>query len=183
MRRVLVAIRFLVATWRAASRFIRTASRFCMRRFAARTYRKILAAKVYIYFLNPLQLPTNLLPRPYHPRTRAAASSDFALRRNPRMQRRWWQDGTAQVRRWCSACTYRRAGMGGGWEASACIPVFPPCNEKILIMHLHLSKTVATRRAASFRWVLHQRIAFLPIDEICYLVLGRGGAERSECPP
>ncbi len=45
--------------------------------------------------------------------------------------------------------------MGGGWEASACIPVFPPCNEKILIMHLHLSKTVATRRAASFKMALH----------------------------
>lgn len=69
MRCVLVAIRFLVATWRAASRFIRTASRFCMRRFAARTYRKILAAKVYIYFLNPLptpnQPPTKAVPSPY----------------------------------------------------------------------------------------------------------------------
>ncbi len=31
-------------------------------------------------------------------------------------------------------------------------------------------------------WALPQRVTFLPIGEICYCILGRGGAERSECP-
>gem|GEM_PF-4162612 len=41
---------------------------------------------------------------------------------------------------------------------------------------------ITMRRAASFMWEL-QIITFLSIDEICYRVLGRSGAERSECPP
>ena len=35
---------------------------------------------------------------------------------------------------------------------------------------------------ASFMWEL-QIITFLSTGEICYRVLGRGDAERSECPP
>ena len=32
-------------------------------------------------------------------------------------------------------------------------------------------------------WALPQRVTFLPIFEIGHGALGRGGAERSECPP
>ena len=37
---------------------------------------------------------------PYHRRISSSASSDFALRRNPNMQRPRYGDGTAMVRRW-----------------------------------------------------------------------------------
>ncbi len=32
-------------------------------------------------------------------------------------------------------------------------------------------------------WALPQRVTFLPVGEIGHCALGRGGAERSECPP
>ena len=45
-------------------------------------------------------LNTCAVPTPYQPETCVASCSDFALRRNPRMQRRWYGDGTAQIRGW-----------------------------------------------------------------------------------
>ena len=47
---------------------------------------------------SPTQHRTCVVPSSYHRRTRVASCSDFALRRNPRMQRRRYDDGTAQVR-------------------------------------------------------------------------------------
>ena len=38
-------------------------------------------------------------------------------------------------------------------------------------------------RDKEFTCDLQKIIPFLPIVEICHRVLGRGGAERSECPP
>ena len=48
---------------------------------------------------SPYHRRTNQRPTPYQPKTCVASCSDFALRRNPRMQRRWYGDGTAKVRR------------------------------------------------------------------------------------
>ena len=39
------------------------------------------------------------------------------------------------------------------------------------------------RNESAFMRALPQRVAFLSIFEIGYCALGRGGAERSECPP
>ncbi len=59
-------------------------------------------------------LNTCAVPTPYQPETCVASCSDFALRRNPRMQRRWYGDGTAQIRGW-----YTHGGRWAG-ESSRC---------------------------------------------------------------
>ena len=48
--------------------------------------------------------------------------------------------------------------------------------------HQRDRREITTRRAASFMLEL-QIITFLSIDEICYRILGRGGAEQREYPP
>ena len=59
-------------------------------------------------------LNTCAVPTPYHRRTIVASCSDFALRRNPNMKRRWYGDGTAQIRGW-----YTHGGRWAG-ESSRC---------------------------------------------------------------
>ena len=51
----------------------------------------------------------------------------------------------------------------------------PLARKEVSIKRFHFSKSVATRRAASFMRKL-QIITFLPIFEIGYCALGRGGA-------
>ena len=59
----------------------------------------------------------------------------------------------------------------------------PPLELKCMIRNI-LHACVLPRRGAPHRFVgLPQRITVLPIGEIGHRVLGRGGAERSECPP
>ena len=48
---------------------------------------------------SPYHRRTNQRPTPYQPKTIVASCSDFALRRNPNMKRRWYGDGTTMVRR------------------------------------------------------------------------------------
>ena len=71
---------------------------------AARTASESSGSSQWLQFHNPqcrLEiLNTISVPTPYQPKTCVASCSDFALRRNPRMQRRWYGDGTAQIRGW-----------------------------------------------------------------------------------
>ena len=60
--------------------------------------------------------------------------------------------------------------MGGG----------PFLGKEFSIKKFHFSKSVATRRAAS---VMGAKKRISINWRVCYCDLGRGGAERSECPP
>ncbi len=85
---------------------------------AARTASESSGSSQWLQFHNPqcrLEiLNTISVPTPYQPKTCVASCSDFALRRNPNMKRRWYGDGTAQIRGW-----YTHGGRWAG-ESSRC---------------------------------------------------------------
>ena len=101
---------------------------------AARGYNSAIP-QCRLEILNTISVPT-----PYQPETCVASCSDFALRRNPRMQRRWYGDGTTMVRRISGDAPWLGAKVGAavpcvtGRSGDTGDPAFAGVAEKTPVM-------------------------------------------------
>ena len=89
---------------------------------------------------SPYHRRTNQRPSPYQPETIVASCSDFALRRNPNMKRRWYGDGTTMVRRISGDAPWLGAKVGAavpcvtGRSGDTGDPAFAEVAEKTPVM-------------------------------------------------